>query len=84
MTPGEYLEKCALGTDMVSCNIWDRVKILCFHDSCSQAYYSCVSCGYAISEAVAFAPPDWVMLGSKRYKVRLSDNERSEQTVCCL
>jgi len=52
-----------------------------------EAYYSSVSCGYSISEAVGFAPPDWVVLGSKRYKVssvRLSDNKRSERTVCFL
>lgn len=33
-----------------------------------EAYYSSVSCGYSVSEAVAFAPFDWLLLGSKRYK----------------
>ncbi|XP_078364902.1 uncharacterized protein LOC144649302 isoform X2 [Oculina patagonica] len=33
-----------------------------------EAYHSSVSCGFSISEAVAFAPPDWLMIGSKRYK----------------
>ena len=34
-----------------------------------QVYYSSVSCGYSVSEAVAFAPSDWLLLGCKRYKV---------------
>ena len=58
--------------------------ILVFHDLCLQAYYSSVSGGYSISEAVAFAPPDWVVLGSKRYKVssvRLFDNEIRTDSV---
>lgn len=36
-----------------------------------QVYYSSVSCGYSVSEAVAFAPSDWLLLGCKRYKVRV-------------
>jgi len=72
---------------MISGNIWDGVLDCVSHNPCLQAYYSSVSCGYSISEAVGFAPPDWVVLGSKRYKVssvRLSDNKRSERTVCFL
>ena len=64
-----YLEKRALGTGLVRCHVWDGVFNFTLHNLCLQAYYSSVSCGYSVSEAVAFAPPDWVLLGSKRYKV---------------
>lgn len=66
---------------MISCDIWDGVLSCVFYDPRLQAYYSSVSCGYAISEAVAFAPPDWVVLGSKRYKVRLSDNDPNRRLL---
>ena len=64
-----YLEKRARGTGLVRCLVWDGVFNFTFYNLCLQAYYSSVSCGYSVSEAVAFAPPDWVLLGSKRYKV---------------
>lgn len=62
-----------LGKDKVSRQAL-RLGLILFHDLCMQAYYSSVSCGFSISEAVAFAPPDWLMIGSKRYKVSCSTN----------
>lgn len=33
-----------------------------------EVYVCSISCGYSISEAVSFAPSDWLLVGSKRYK----------------